>query len=109
EEGDWITIDGTDGTVYLEQLELEPSRLEKARLGDEEARKETIWKAFRTFMTRADEVRRLRVRANADTPEQARNARERGAGGIVKPGLYAMQVRAIVEAACDRVEAGGTR
>ena len=27
--------------------------------------------------------------------------------GIVKPGLYAMQVRAIVEAACDRVEAGG--
>src|SRR5206468_11232431 len=27
--------------------------------------------------------------------------------GIVKPGLYAMQVRAIVEAACDRAEAGG--
>jgi pyruvate, orthophosphate dikinase len=82
EEGDWITIDGTDGTVYLEQLELEPSVLEKAITGDPEARKEKIWKAFEAFMRRADEVRRLRVRANADTPEQSRNARERGAQGI---------------------------
>jgi pyruvate,orthophosphate dikinase len=82
EEGDWVTIDGTDGTVYLEQLELEPPLLEKARLGDEQARETTIWKAFQQFMRRADEVRRLRVRANADTPDQATNARARGAEGI---------------------------
>ncbi|HEX9312984.1 MAG TPA: pyruvate, phosphate dikinase [Actinomycetota bacterium] len=82
EEGDWITIDGTDGTVYLEQLELEPSILERAIKGDPEARKEKIWKAFEAFMRRADEVCRLRVRANADTPDQAANARARGAQGI---------------------------
>jgi pyruvate, orthophosphate dikinase len=82
QEGGWITIDGTDGTVYLEQLDLEPPPLEKARLGDEEARQQTIWKAFQAFMRRADEVRRLRVRANADTPDQAANARARGAEGI---------------------------
>src|SRR5205085_4926663 len=41
-----------------------------------------LWKAFDRLMTHADRARRLRVRANADTPEQARNARERGAEGI---------------------------
>jgi pyruvate, orthophosphate dikinase len=82
DEGDWITIDGSDGAVYLKRLELEDSLLARALGGDEEARGHKIWQAFEAFMKRADEVRRLRVRANADTPEQARNARERGAEGI---------------------------
>src|SRR5207237_7459703 len=43
QEGDWVTIDGTDGTVYLEELELEPPPLAKAIAGDEEARQEKIW------------------------------------------------------------------
>jgi pyruvate,orthophosphate dikinase len=82
EEGDWITIDGTDGTVYLEQLDLEDPALARAVAGDEEARREKIWRAFEAFMERSDHARRLRVRANADTPEQATNARARGAEGI---------------------------
>jgi pyruvate, orthophosphate dikinase len=82
EEGDVITIDGFDGTVYAGELPLEESRLEKARGGDSEAREERIWKAFDRLMQRADAARRLRVRANADTPDQAANARERGAEGI---------------------------
>ncbi len=81
-EGDVITIDGFNGSVYVGELPLEESRLEKARSGDEEARQEKIWKAFDRLMSRADWLRRLRVRANADTPDQARNARERGAEGI---------------------------
>jgi pyruvate,orthophosphate dikinase len=56
--------------------------LEKARAGDADAREQKIWKAFEALMAHADRGRRLRVRANADTPEQARNARERGAEGI---------------------------
>jgi pyruvate, orthophosphate dikinase len=81
-EGDWITIDGTDGSVYLARLELVDPPLAKAVQGDAEARQAKIWKAFETFMARADEARRLLVRANADTPEQAANARSRGAQGI---------------------------
>src|SRR5712692_10378265 len=81
-EGDWITIDGTDGTVYLKRLDLEEPPLARAVKGDAAARREKIWKAFETFMERADQVRRLGVRANADTPEQAANARARGAQGI---------------------------
>src|SRR5207247_4733262 len=81
-EGDWVTIDGTDGTVYLKQLELEDPPLKRAVEGDEEARREKIWKAFQAFMKRADETRRLRVRANADTPDQATKALARGAEGI---------------------------
>jgi pyruvate, orthophosphate dikinase len=82
QEGDWITIDGTDGTVYLERLDLEDPPLARAVAGDEKARQEKIWQAFEAFMELADEKRRLRVRANADTPDQASNARARGAEGI---------------------------
>jgi pyruvate,orthophosphate dikinase len=82
DEGDWITIDGTDGSVYLARLELVDPPLAKAVQGDAEARQAKIWKAFEAFMERADAARRLAVRANADTPDQATNARSRGAQGI---------------------------
>ena len=81
-EGDVITIDGFTGNVYVGELPLEESVLEKARGGDAAAREEKIWKAFATLMAHADDARRLRVRANADTPDQSTNARARGAEGI---------------------------
>jgi len=81
-EGEWVTIDGFRGLVYAGQLELADSPIERARAGDAEAREEKIWQAYERFMARADEARRLRVRANADTPSQSRNAIERGAEGI---------------------------
>jgi pyruvate,orthophosphate dikinase len=81
-EGDVITIDGFTGKVFLGEVPLRESALKKASEGDSAAREETIWKAFEILMAQADKVRRLRVRANADTPDQATNARERGAEGI---------------------------
>ncbi len=81
-EGDVITIDGFTGNVYVGELPLEESVLEKARSGDAAAREARIWKAFERLMRHADARRRLRVRANADTPDQSQNARERGAEGI---------------------------
>ncbi len=81
-EGDTITIDGFTGNVFVGELPLEESVLEKARAGDAHAREEKIWKAFERLMTVADDRRRLRVRANADTPDQSANARARGAEGI---------------------------
>ncbi|MGQ0668466.1 MAG: pyruvate, phosphate dikinase [Actinomycetota bacterium] len=81
-EGDVITIDGFSGAVYVGELPLEESLLERARSGDPAAREAKIWRAFDRLMAVADGRRRLRVRANADTPEQSTNARERGAEGI---------------------------
>ena len=66
-EGDVITIDGTLGEVYNEALETEPASV----TGD-----------FGTFMAWADAVRKLGVRANADTPEHADDAVQLGAEGI---------------------------
>ena len=81
-EGDVITIDGFTGHVFVGELPLRESLLEKARQGDTEAQDEPLWRAFARLMAHADERRRLRVRANADTPDQSENARERGAEGI---------------------------
>jgi pyruvate,orthophosphate dikinase len=68
-EGDWITIDGTTGNVALGELNLirPPSELPE-------------WLA--TFLSWADELRRMQVWANADTPEDAQRARQLGAQGI---------------------------
>ncbi len=66
-EGDILSIDGTTGEVYLEKLDTEPV----AVTGD-----------FATFMEWADSFRKLGVRANADTPEQATEAVRLGAEGI---------------------------
>jgi pyruvate,orthophosphate dikinase len=81
-EGDTITIDGFTGNVFVGELPLTDSVLEKARQGDAEAQQQPIWQAYDRLMKIADDRRRLRVRANADTPEQSSNARERGAEGI---------------------------
>jgi pyruvate,orthophosphate dikinase len=66
-EGDVITIDGGTGNVYIGEIPLVPPQLNED---------------FETVLRWADELRRLRVRANADTPEDAARAREFGAEGI---------------------------
>lgn len=65
--GDVITIDGTSGTVYQGEVELVPPEV-PSELGE--------------LLDWADELRRLGVRANADTAEDAALARSRGAEGI---------------------------
>jgi pyruvate,orthophosphate dikinase len=66
-EGDWISLDGSTGNVYGEQLPT----VEPEMAGD-----------FATFMEWADEIRDLRVRTNADTPNDAATALKFGAEGI---------------------------
>ncbi|MCR4521414.1 MULTISPECIES: pyruvate, phosphate dikinase [Bosea] len=65
--GDFVTIDGGNGQVLLGEI-----KMQKPELSGE----------FATLMGWADKVRRLKVRANAETPEDARTAREFGAEGI---------------------------
>ena len=66
-EGDVITIDGGTGDVIVGDVPLVPPQIDEN---------------FQTLLGWADELRRLRVRANADTPEDAAKAREFGAEGI---------------------------
>jgi pyruvate, orthophosphate dikinase len=66
-EGDPITIDGATGRVILGRVELVPPQMNED---------------FLTILEWADGLRRLKVRANADTPEDAAKARELGAEGI---------------------------
>ncbi|MDH7484040.1 MAG: pyruvate, phosphate dikinase, partial [Spirochaetales bacterium] len=66
-EGDYITLDGSSGNVYVGQLNLikpEPPA------------------AYKTLMSWVDKIRELKVRTNADTPYDAAKARELGAEGI---------------------------
>ena len=66
-EGDEITIDGATGAVILGDVALVPPQINED---------------FQTVLEWADGLRRLKVRANADTPEDAAKARELGAQGI---------------------------
>ncbi len=66
-EGDVITIDGSTGRVMVGSVRLVPPAIDEN---------------FGTILTWADGMRRLGVRANADTPEDAAKAREFGAEGI---------------------------
>ncbi|HEX4527364.1 MAG TPA: pyruvate, phosphate dikinase [Gaiellaceae bacterium] len=66
-EGDVITIDGGTGRVFIGEVPLVPPQINED---------------FETILGWADAVRRLRVRANADNPEDATRARDFGAQGI---------------------------
>src|SRR5215831_17232211 len=66
-QGEWLTLDGSEGVVYADHLPLVTPEFPKA---------------YQTVMKWADEIRRLGVRTNADTPQDARKAIEFGAEGI---------------------------
>src|SRR5215213_1624407 len=83
-EGDTIAIDGTAGVVTADDVPLE-----EPEVSDQ----------FETVLGWADELRTLGVRTNADTPEDARRAREFGAEGI---GLCRTEHMFIAESEDDR-------
>ncbi len=67
-EGEWLTLNGSKGTVYLGELPMIKAAEENSD--------------FQAFMKICDTVRKLKVRTNADTPEDAARARAFGAEGI---------------------------
>ena len=88
-EGDTVSIDGSTGEVFLGDVPVRPSPvvtylehgLEQA-VADADEETAALIRAVDRLLAHADETRRLRVRANADTPEDAARARKLGAEGI---------------------------
>ncbi|MCO4101167.1 MAG: pyruvate, phosphate dikinase [Gemmatimonas sp.] len=81
-EGDWLTLDGGTGRVFLGDLPTQPSEVMRVIAGQQPESEAPTYQGFAKLMGWADEHRRLRVRANADTPRDARVARNFGAEGI---------------------------
>jgi len=82
-EGDFLSIDGTSGTVYGGQLKTSPSEIITGTIhGDKAAQKTEQFKSFNQLMKWCSQATRLAVRTNADNPEQTENAIAFGATGI---------------------------
>jgi pyruvate,orthophosphate dikinase len=81
-EGDWLTLDGGTGNVYSGDLPTTPSEVVQVTRGTRTPASAPAYQSFSRLMDWADEVRTLGVRANADTPADARMARAFGAEGI---------------------------
>src|SRR4051812_31062633 len=81
-EGDSISVDGSTGLVYLGAVPVMPSPVVEYFEGTLAADADDLVASVDRIMHRADTVRRLRVRANADTVEDAERARRFGAEGI---------------------------
>ena len=81
-EGDFITLDGGTGRVFLGDLPMVPSEVMRVNSGTLAASESPVYQSFARLMTWADAERQLKVRANADTPRDARVARSFGAEGI---------------------------
>jgi len=85
EEGTVISIDGTSGDVYAGEVPVVDSpivRYFEGELDPESSGADELVKAVHRIMTTADRVRRMSVRANADTDEDAARALRFGAQGI---------------------------
>ncbi|HEX6247955.1 MAG TPA: pyruvate, phosphate dikinase [Nocardioidaceae bacterium] len=81
-EGDVISIDGTTGEVFKGEVPVQDSLVVRYFEGDDVAGSDEVVQAVARIMEHADGSRRMRVRANADTPDDAARARRFGAQGI---------------------------
>ncbi|MFL5575342.1 MAG: pyruvate, phosphate dikinase [Gemmatimonadaceae bacterium] len=81
-EGDYLTLDGASGRVYRGDLPTVPSEVVRVINGAMDGGRSTIYQSYAQLLGWADEARTLGVRANADTPRDARVARAFGAEGI---------------------------
>lgn len=82
-EGDFLSIDGTAGTVYAGQIKTAPSEIVSGLLNNDKAAQKTEkYKNYVQLMKWCSQATRLQVRTNADNPEQTTQALAFGAQGI---------------------------
>jgi pyruvate,orthophosphate dikinase len=84
-EGDVVSIDGSSGAVYLGEIPVMPSPVVEyfeGRLAPDSAEADELVKAVHRLIGHADATRVLKIRTNADSPEDSARARRMGAQGI---------------------------
>jgi pyruvate,orthophosphate dikinase len=81
-EGEWISIDGGTGEVLAGEIKTKPSEILQVVRGEKKPEDSIMYQYFSKLLSWADEVRKLGVRANSDTPVDARTAFAFGAEGI---------------------------
>ena len=82
-EGDWISIDGFTGEVIAGKVPTRPSEVAQVLFeGTMKPEESHVYQQFEKLMSWADETRKLAVRTNADSPNDAAKAVKLGAEGI---------------------------
>ncbi|RPH35680.1 MAG: pyruvate, phosphate dikinase, partial [Planctomycetota bacterium] len=81
-EGDYVSIDGSTGEVFAADVPTRDSDILQILAGKMKPSESDVYESFSTFMGWADEIRTLKVRANADIPRDAKAAIALGAEGI---------------------------
>ncbi len=82
-EGDWMSLDGTTGEVLMGKVNTRPSEVLQVLIDKTlDPKQAPVYQTFAKVMQWADKYRRLRIRTNADLPDQAANAIAFGAEGI---------------------------
>ena len=82
-EGDWVSIDGTTGEVIAGQVNTKPSEVLQVLIDKTlEPKNAPVYQEFAKIMQWADKYRALKIRTNADQPDQSANAVAFGAEGI---------------------------
>jgi pyruvate,orthophosphate dikinase len=114
-EGDWLSIDGSSGEVFAGKLGTQSSDVCAVLLEGAKPRKGSIYGSFEQLLSWADATRALKVRANADQPDQCTNAVQFGAEGVglcrtehmfFAPGkIEAVRQMILAETTAERVQA----
>ena len=81
-EGEWISIDGTSGEVLSGQIATQPSEIMQVIKDEKKPEGSEIYQDFTKLLYWADQFKKLKVRANTDTPEDAQIALAFGAEGV---------------------------
>ena len=82
-KGDYLSIDGTTGEVIVGEIHTKPSEVIQVLITKElDPKKSDVYKTYKDLMSWADKARTMKVRTNADQPDQSSNAIEFGAEGI---------------------------
>ncbi len=81
-EGEYVSLSGFSGTVYMGQIKVQPSEIIQVQDGKMKPADSLLFQQYNKLMKWADEFRKLGVRANADNPRDSDRAIKMGAEGV---------------------------